>query len=396
MTREERLFGKTDDLLQQLLPQLIEFRRDLHRHPELGWEEFRTTGKIESFLSAFPNLQLRKPMETGLVADLPGQSERPRVLLRADIDALPLVDEKKVPYRSVTVGVCHACGHDVHTTVVLGTAAILARMAGELPVPLRFVFQPAEEPIPSGAPRMIEQGILEGVQNALGLHVEPSLPVGTVSLTPGWVNAQSIRLDWTLRGSGGHSARPHLAADPLWAGTELVQQVYQLAYRKWNRSDFPVVVTFTRFQSGEAYNAIPKSAELVATLRLTDEQVREGILADLEEIQRRIRKTTGVRFRRRTLVGAPPVHNHPGLVRRLQQRLAGWKDQSFRLTDSMRSMGGDDFGWYARAVPSVMVRFGAATARGAAALHTGNFDVPEEVIPLAVRFFVRQLLQWEG
>ncbi len=394
MSKEETLFGKAEQLLDHLVPELIEFRRDLHQHPELGWEEFRTTGKIESFLSSFTSLQLRKPLETGLVADLGGDPAKPLVLLRADIDALPIQDEKAVSYHSRTAGVCHACGHDVHTTVVVGTAALLAQLSDALPVNVRFVFQPAEEPIPSGAPRLIEKGVLEGVQNALGLHVEPSLPVGTVSLTSGWVNAQSIRLNWRVEGSGGHSARPHLAADPLWAGTTLVEQVYQLAYRSWNRSDFPVMITFTRFRAGEAYNAIPKVAELVATLRLTDETVRERIFADLDHLQAQIEHTSGVRFQREEFVGAPPVHNDPELVRRLQQNLTRWEDHRPRVTDSMRSMGGDDFGWYARAVPSVLVRFGAASGQGAAALHTGHFDVPDALIPLAVRFFTRQFLQW--
>jgi len=329
------------------------------------------------------------------VAELPSRSGHPTVALRADIDALPVPDEKDVPYRSQNEGICHACGHDVHTAVMCGVAALLNRLETPLPVNVRFLFQPAEEPIPSGAPRFIEAGVLEGVDSIWGLHMEPSLPLGTVGLTRGWVNAQSIRLEWKLRGSGGHSARPHLTANPITAGAALLMQASQQATSEWNQPDKPVVLAFTRFISGESYNVIPKEAAITATLRITDPEAKAPLLEKLASLTRHIAGGSEVEAEFTYHAGAPPVINHPDIVGKFIRNLEQSGLGEFRIERNFRSMGGDDFGWYAQALPAALVRFGIASeGKEAPGLHTGKFDVLEEVIKLAVLFFVIQVLNW--
>ncbi|GAB4369704.1 MAG: M20 peptidase aminoacylase family protein [Calditrichia bacterium] len=388
-------FSTITTRVEEIFNQLVDLRRKLHRFPELAWQEYQTTEKLLSFLHEHNISNIRRLRETGLVAEIGADESKPIVLLRADIDALPIAERKSVDYASQNAGICHACGHDVHMTISCGVLLILQEFVNELPVNVRVVFQPAEEPIPSGAPRVIEQGVLKKVQAALGMHVEPALDLGTIGLTEGWVNAQSIRLDWELKGSGGHSARPQLASDPLRAGTRLVQDAYKLAHRRWNRPDRPVVLTFTRFTSSDAYNAIPETARLTATLRLTDVKVKTRIFESLFELSRKIESDTGVKFSFHVKEGAPPVVNHPALVRQLCQKWQDVQGSDAQIEMDFRSLGGDDFGWYSREVPSALIRFGIGTRSQTPQLHTGFFDVPEDVIRIAVRFFTWQFLSWD-
>jgi len=317
--------GNIEDLLKGIFPKLVELRRNLHMFPELAWKEHRTTEKIVQFLEGM----------TGLYSDLIQSPDLNMVALRADIDALPIADEKDVAYRSRHDGVCHACGHDVHTAVVCGVAAVLSHLKANLPVNVRFLFQPAEEPIPTGAPKFIEKGVLEGVNEVWGLHMEPALPLGTVNLTEGWVNAQNVRLKWEIQGKGGHSARPHQAIDPLWAGVRLVDQAYQLAYRQWTQPEFPVILSFTRFHSGN----------------------------QLRELNISLERTTGVQIRFTTLNGAPPVVNDTGIIRRFLHNMTELQKYGMVVEQNFRSMGGDDFGYYGEQLPTAMVRFGVREGR---------------------------------
>ncbi len=385
---------RIDKSLDSIFPELVRIRREFHSQPELAWQEFETTHRIIRFLETQKIENIERPMQTGVVAQIGNDGAKPTVVLRADMDALPVQDEKKVEYRSTAHGICHACGHDVHMTIALGTAAVLKQAAQELPVNVRFVFQPAEEPIPSGAPKMLEKNILQDAHAALGMHVDPALALGKKGLTAGWVNAQAIRLEWKIRGRGGHSARPHLAADPLWAGTRLIQDSYQTAYRLWSRPDYPVVLSFTRFNGGNSYNIIPEIAGLTASLRVTNVEMGPKILDGLRQINRHIENECGVEIEFDTLTGSPPVMNDKNLV---SQLIENWKKLNGNITDienEYRSMGGDDFGWYSQKLPAAMVRFGTALKDISRNLHTGLFDVPEEVIRIAVDFFAGQLLNW--
>ncbi len=388
--------NEIEQYLNNIIPEVLNLRRELHRSPELAWQEIATTDRITQFLQKHNYANIQKPLTTGLFVDKIADPSQQLIALRADIDALPIQDEKKVDYHSRIPGVSHACGHDAHISVVCGVAAVVNAMGRKLPVNLRFIFQPAEEPIPSGAPRMIEGGALEGVHNALGLHVDPTFPIGTVGLTSGWVNAQSVKLSWKIIGSGGHSARPYQASDPLWAATQLVNMVYEISGRRWSRPEYPSVITFTRFHSGEAYNAIAENAELMATLRLTDTERLRSVVAELEDLHRFLEKRHGVRIQFEHLAGSPPVLNDKRVIDKLSKGLEHFQPNIFNVEQGYRSMGGDDFGWYSKMIPSAMIRFGISGKNPAPALHTGTFDVPDKAIKLAVLFFVYQLFLWKA
>ncbi|UCF64265.1 MAG: amidohydrolase [bacterium] len=381
--------------VEEVMPDLIQLRRNLHQEPELGWLEYRTTEKIIEFLNKYKIDRIFRPLKTGLVAEIINHPDSPFIGIRADIDGLPIPDEKSVDYRSRCEGISHACGHDFHTAVVCGLAAIIQSYRRDLKYNLRFIFQPAEEPIPSGAPRMIEKGVLKDIQTIWTWHVEPALPLGTIGLMSGWVNAQSIKLDWEIKGKAGHSARPGLAHNPISAASYMVQKIEDYFAELGIHHKFPAVMAFTKIQSrGDAYNAIPEQAEVGGTLRITEPDKKDLYTEIMQDITQHTEKKYGVHVASHILVGSPPVLNDASIVGRFLQNLEKLKCKEFEIVKHERSMGGEDFGWYSMKVPSALVRFGTALEGKAPAVHTGLFDAPEEIISFAVSFFLHQILQW--
>lgn len=371
---------------------LIKLRRELRQHPELSWQETQTAKRLQNFLQEQGISGFTSGAGNGFWVDIQPPVAGELLAVRGDMDALPLPDKIEAPYRSRVDGVCHACGHDFHMSIVAGLAAFCREYQEALPFGLRFIFQPAEEPIPSGAPKMIESGALNRVAAILGVHLEPELLVGEVSLTEGWVNAQSIRLDWHFLGSGGHSARPGEATQPLLAAVMLIQRLQQEIPDRWNRPGHPLVLTFTRFNSGEAYNSIPKTAELTATLRITQSDMREEILAYVRSVNSDLQKEFAVTLNYDAVAGAPPVVNNAGLVQKMRLNLPE-AQSPFKIVKNFRSMGGDDFGWYSENIPAAMIRFGIAKpGQKAHMLHSSFFDAPEEVLGVAITFLAGQLL----
>ncbi len=315
--------------------------------------------------------------------------------MRADIDALSIADLKEVPYRSQNPGVCHACGHDVHTAVLCGIAAVLLKQPWPIPVNVRLLFQPAEEPIPSGAPLMLEKDVLKNIQTIWSLHVEPSLSLGTIGLTAGWVNAQSNKLEWELVGKSAHSARPHLGNNPIIAGQKIIYSLQELSEHRWNTADYPVVLVFTGFHSDPvAYNVIPERVRLGATLRITDSKNWENYLQDIEHIHSVVEAESGVKIKLHVQRGSPPVFNDKKIIDRFCQNMAASGDFEYVIETDYRSMGGDDFGWYTQYLPGALVRFGISRGPQTPALHTPQFDVPDSIIPIAISFFLQQIINW--
>jgi amidohydrolase len=378
----------------QIYPELVKLRRDLHRYPETGFEEFRTTEKIIRFLKDYGISNIQRPLSTGLIADIIHRKDAGFIALRADIDALPITDLKTVTYHSRNKGICHACGHDIHTAVVSGVGAVSRPADISLQHNIRLIFQPAEEPIPSGAPRMIAENVLENVETVWAMHVDPALPLGTVSLTSGWVNAQSIRLHWNIKGKGGHSARPHLAKNPIIPGTMIIERVNNFVNHQKESLPVPFAFSFTQFLSGSAYNAIPDRAEILGTLRITDIETTKIFYAGFKDINRYIEKESGVSIDFTVQSGSPPVINDTEIISRFSKTDLHEFGIRVKQENNYRSMGGDDFGWYLQKVPGAMIRFGTAESSKAPALHTGLFDAPEQVIDFAVLFFAHQILNW--
>jgi amidohydrolase len=378
-----------------LYPDLIQFRRNLHREPETAWQEFKTTRKIKEFLEKKGLNRLTYPLETGLVAEIVYNENNPYLGLRADIDALPVIDEKEVEYRSIHPGICHACGHDVHTTVVCGVAAVLSYLKLKLPYNLRFIFQPAEEPIPSGAPKLIEKGVLKNILTIWAMHVDPLFPLGTISLTEGWVNTQSIKLEWQITGVAGHSARPELAKNPISGVSHLIQEMQNLVDELETDKDNLKILAFTKIASSlSSYNTIPQKVNLIATLRLNSESLLEQIISQINHHCTKLGKKAGLEINFDFVSGAPPVINDPTIIRKFEANLSGEDSLEYRILHDIRSRGGDDFGWYAKAIPGALIRFGTAPESNSPLLHTSRFDVPEDLIAQAILLFIIQILKW--
>lgn len=383
-------------LPEALRAELIAFRRDMHMHPELGNQEVRATAAIKERLERAGLAPRVLACGTGVVCDIGTvTADRPVLALRADIDALPIPDTKiGVPYRSTVPDRAHACGHDVHTTAVLGAGLVLAELErkGELPRPVRLIFQPAEEVLPGGAGEAIESGALEGVGRIIAVHCDPKVDAGKVALRPGPITSACDRLEITLDGPGGHTARPHLTTDLITAVAKVATDVPALLGRRVDARS-GLVVTWGRIESGHTCNVIPQHAELSGTVRCLDlaawHEAPDLVHAAIDEIAALHGAKTQINYVR----GVPPVVNDPGvteLLRAAQTRRRG----AAGVEDTEQSLGGEDFSWYLEHVPGSMARLGVRPpGKGAGYdLHRGDFDVDEHAIQVGVELFTAAAL----
>jgi amidohydrolase len=310
-------------------------------------------------------------------------------VLRADIDALPLADLKDVPYASTRDGMCHACGHDVHTTVVLGVALALATLDG-LPGRVRCVFQPAEETIPGGASEVVASGVLDGASRAFALHCDPSVPAGTVGLRTGAITAACDRIDVTLTGPGGHTARPQLTVDLVDALGRLITDLPGLLSRQVDpRSGMSLV--WGAVNAGIAANAIPQRGALRGTVRVLDRDAWKGAEDMMRSLVERVAATTGAAYEVDYVRGLPPVVNDPRAVA-LMRAAALETVGSDHVVVTPQSMGGEDFGWFAEVLPIALARLGTHGGGPPLDLHRGTFDVDERAIGIGVRMMARTAL----
>ena len=377
----------TDDLgvfLADHRDRLVTLRRDLHAHPELGGHEYRTTERIAAELTAVGLEPRTLPGGTGLLCDI---GDSPAVVgLRADIDALPLVDAKDVPYRSTIDGVCHACGHDVHTTVVTGVGVYLAGLAaaGRLTRGVRLVFQPAEEVMPGGALDVIAAGGLDGLERFYALHCDPSIPVGRVGLRVGPITSATDEVEVRLHGPGGHTARPHRTADVVAALGDVVARVPAVLARRVDPRA-GVNLVFGEIHAGSAPNVIPRSGVARGTLRMLDHKAWETVPPLLEETIRAVAAPYGVEVEVIHQRGVPPVVNDAQAVAELAAAAAQISTDA--ACDTEQSLGGEDFGWFLDKVPGALARLGVRSPSAASAsdLHQPTFDVDESCLDVGIR-----------
>src|ERR687889_11283 len=383
----EKLGTAVDEWVAEKHPQLVSVRRHLHAHPELAFAEFETTSFLEQRLRSAGLEPKRLPTGTGLYCDI--GTGGPVVVLRADLDALPLPDLKDVPYASTREGLCHACGHDVHTTVALGVATALATLDG-LPGTVRIIFQPAEETIPGGATEVVASGVLDGASRAFALHCDPSVPAGTVGLRTGAITAACDRIDITLTGPGGHTARPQLTVDLVDALGRLITDLPGLLSRQVDpRSGMSLV--WGAVKAGVAANAIPQRGHLSGTVRVLDRDAWQDAEELLRSLVERVAATTGAQVEVDYVRGVPPVVNDPRSVALLRSAaLETVGSEGLRL--SPQSMGGEDFGWFADVVPIALARLGTHGGGAPLDLHRGTFDVDEGAISVGVRLMARTAL----
>lgn len=359
---------------------LVALRRDLHAHPETAWSEHRTTRKIAAQLSAAGLHPVVLPGGTGLTADITGAAG-PVVALRADIDALPVSDVKDVPYRSKNDGACHACGHDVHTTALTGAALFLARAAaaGALPGTVRLIFQPAEEAA-GGAVSVIDAGGLDRVEKIFALHCDPRLGAGQVGTRAGAITAACDRITVTLRGPGGHTARPHLTADLVFALAKIITEVPAALSRRVDpRAGLSLV--WGRVSAGSAANAIPAGGVAEGTIRCLDAAAWRQAPALVKGLIEAVAASYGAAAEVSYRQEVPPVVNEPAATA-LLAAAAGRVLGEHAVTATPQSLGGEDFSWYLESVPGSMARLGTRTP-GAEAdfdLHQPAFDVDERAI----------------
>ncbi len=383
-----------DATVAALEPELVEVRRDIHAHPEIARQEVRTTRLLVDRLRR-AGLHPVPTEGTGLVCDIgPDVPGRGRVALRADIDALPLTDSCDLPWRSQVPGIAHACGHDVHTAVVLGAGLALARLDAEglLPHGVRLVFQPAEETMPGGAHDMVAQGALDGVDQIAAVHTEPKLDVGKVGTRIGPITSASDAVTVTISSGGGHTSRPHLTGDVVYALGQVITQVPAVLGRRLDpRSG--VNLTWGAVHAGNAHNAIPATGSVSGTLRCLDVRAWERAGQVLHDAVEQVVAAYDVDVTVRHARGVPPVDNDAAVIAGLEAAAtAVLGPDGVVLTE--QSLGGEDFAWYLTKVPGAMARLGTGTPGGRRYdLHQGDLVVDERAIGVGARVLARFALQ---
>lgn len=373
--------------------ELVAFRRRMHAHPELSYEERVTTEAIVERLQVAGLGPRVLGVGTGVVCDVPGNAPGPMVVLRADIDALAMPDGTEAEYRSRVPGAAHACGHDAHTAIVLGAGLVLRALTEVERVPgtVRLIFEPAEESMPGGAVHIVEEGWITGASYVFGLHCDPKLDVGQVGLRLGPLTAASDTIEIVLRGPGGHTARPHLTVDLVRVMSYLATAFADEVVRRIG-SDDEVVVVFGSAHAGDAANVIPATGTLRGSIRCADRAAwerAEGAVRDaVSELLDGSGADVEVHYRR----GTPPVVNDAAALTLLD---AAARDVvgPVGIVEAQRSMGADTFAWYGEVVPAAYARLGTHSGdRPRRDLHASTFDIDERAIGIGTRLLVQAAL----
>ncbi len=368
----------------ELFQRIVTFRRDLHRHPELAWNETRTATKVCQTLDALGIPYRSGVAGTGVVADLEGAAGAPLVALRADMDALPITEETALEYASDTDGAMHACGHDGHTAMLLGAAELLTRER-ELPCPVRFIFQPAEE-TGTGAPAMMEEGALDDVQLVFGGHLDAAYDTGEIVVHQGAVNASTDEFVIELAGPGGHAARPHETVDPIAAGSLIVSALQGLVARSVEPSQ-AAVVSVGQFDAGTASNIIASRARLRGTLRALEPAVRAQLLDAVRQIAESTAGAQGVSATLEIVAATPAVLNAPQATSLARDAAALVVGPGGVKPLRWPNLGGEDFGFFLERVPGCYVRFGAHPAGEGFPAHSSRFRFDEQALALGAAYF---------
>ncbi|RXT08734.1 M20 family metallopeptidase [Ammoniphilus sp. CFH 90114] len=382
--------------LQEIYPELVKIRRDFHMYPELSFEEESTPKKVAEFLTSL-GLEVRTGVGgRGVVGLLRGGKPGKTVALRADFDALPIQDEKEVEYKSRIPGVMHACGHDVHTTTLLGVAQLLSEVREHLQGNVVFIHQFAEEVAPGGALPMIEDGCLDGVDVIYGAHVWSGIPIGKLGYVEGYMMAATDDFDIEIMGKGGHGATPHLTVDSLVVGSQLVLNLQQIVSRRVDPLK-PAVLTVGSFISGNAYNVIPNTAKLMGTVRTFDEEVRDDMEDSLKAVTEATCLASGAQANVVYHRGYPAVWNHPEQTRVIveQAKEVLGTENVFEMKPIM---GGEDFAYYTQKVPGSFFFVGGGNPELGADYphHHPKFDVDEQSMLVAGKVFLSAVLYHIG
>ncbi|MGY3718266.1 M20 metallopeptidase family protein [Sutcliffiella cohnii] len=366
--------------LHDFYPQMVSIRRDFHMYPELSFQEVRTPRKIAEYLEEW-GIEVETGVSgNGVVGRLKGKEEGKTIALRADFDALPIQDQKDVPYKSKIDGVMHACGHDVHTASLLGVAKILADKRAYLKGEVVFIFQFAEELGTGGAKPMIEAGCLEGVDMIYGAHVWSPLKFGEVSVRPGYTMANCDGFNLEIIGSGGHGSEPHKTIDPIVAGSRLVTSLQEIVSRRVNPME-ESVITIGSFNSGNSRTIIPEKAKLGATIRSFNPQVREQLEKEIRHVVHHSLALSGATYDLEYIHGYPALYNHPNEVEKVKKSM-NYFAEKFTFVEMAPVLGAEDFAFYLREKPGVFFFVGGGSEEFNAVYphHHEKFDVDERAM----------------
>ncbi|MGV9820425.1 M20 family metallopeptidase [Nocardia xishanensis] len=377
-----------DSWLAEHAVDLVQWRRHIHANPELSRTEFGTTEFVAAWLTKAGLSPQKMPGGTGLICDI--GPDGPRIGLRADMDALPLQEFTGLPFASTVPGVSHACGHDAHTTILLGTALALAEVP-DLPVGVRLVFQPAEEVMPGGAVDLVAAGVMEGVERIFALHCDPRLEVGRVGIRVGAITSAADTIELVLDSPGGHTSRPHLTSDLVYAIGTVITGLPGLLSRRIDPRTSTVMV-WGAVSAGKAPNAIPQTGMLTGTVRTGDHATWSLLEPMVHEIVDGLLAPTGVRYQLNYRRGVPPVVNDEHSTRLFEDAIRALGPDA--LADTIQSGGGEDFSWYLEEVPGAMARLGVWSGHGEQLdLHQPTFDLDERALEVGVRVLSNIVLQ---
>lgn len=384
---------RTDDLvarcaaaIDDMRASLIDVRHEVHRHPEVSWQEHRTTALILNTLRD-TGMRMTPLPGSGVIVDVGADNPERRIALRADLDALPIDEVTGLDFASVNPGVAHACGHDLHTVAVLGAGLALAGMNEELVargLAIRLLFQPAEESMPGGAHAMIDAGAINDIDYLYAVHCDPSLDVGKVGLKAGPITAASDSIKVTLSGRGGHTSRPHLTSDLTFALGKVITEVPAILSRRLDPRSGTALV-WGAVRAGSAPNVIPASGECVGTLRMLDSATWDNTSGLIEEIVHAVVRPYGVHATVRHVKGVPPVDNDAAAVETFTAAARAVIGPQSPVPTA-QSLGGEDLGWYLLQVPGAMARLGTRTPGGPTyELHQGDLVVDDEAVVHAAK-----------
>jgi len=396
MTEEMIMTVCFETLLSDVKQKVIDWRRHIHAHPELSFQEEATANYIAGELATFGPLKLTRLTPNSVVADLQGAHPGPTYALRADIDALPIQEETDEPFCSTVPGVMHACGHDAHAAMLLGAAWVLSHCQADLHGSVRFIFQHAEELPPGGAQELVDLGVLDNVEKIFGLHVLPNFPTGDVGLKEGVFCASTDNFDILIHGKGGHGSMPHLCIDPVVIGAEVVTSLQNVVSRRLDPLLVPVL-TIATFQTGESYNVIPERVRLAGTLRTHNSVVRGQVPHLMEQTVAGITSAYGATHEIRWTRGYVNGDNHPDACVIARQVITDTLGQQALKEIAQPMFGGEDFSSYQQKVPGCFLFIGSGNeAIGATyGVHHPRFKLDEEVLHIGVKLhvgFIRQLL----
>ncbi|HEY4064768.1 MAG TPA: M20 family metallopeptidase [Puia sp.] len=384
---------RIQQLAKQYAPDFISIRHHLHAHPELSYQEFGTSKFVQEKLTEL-GIPFTVMATTGVVGIIEGRNPGKRVIaLRADMDALPIREENDIPYKSVNEGVMHACGHDVHTTILLGASRILQELKEEWEGTVKLIFQPGEEKNPGGASLMIKEDVLKDPQPQaiFGLHVHPGLEIGKLSFRGGMVMASADELYITIKGKGGHAAAPHLTVDTILVASHLIVALQQIVSRNRNPLS-PSVLSITSVQGGHTTNVIPSEVKLMGTFRAMDEEWRYRAHDLIRKMATELVHSMGAEIDLHIDVGYPMVYNNEALdpiARACAREYIG----AANVLETEVRLGAEDFGYYTRQIPGCFYRLGVMNVEKGitSGVHTPTFNIDESAIGIGAG-----MMAWMG